>query len=369
MVMLLVALCASLVISGCERKPETVTVGFAGVMSGRSAGLGVDGRDGFLLAVKDVNESGGINGQQVAPLLLDTGDESYPVESLVERLKAGGAHAAVGPMRSQVATKILSVLNAAELVMVSPTVSSDALRGLDDYFFRIYFSNQQSALGTAQMMVARGLKRVAVLYNLENRAYTEDYLRNYRAELEKQSGEVVAAVPFTSKDLPNYTKLLDQVMDGKPQAVLILANAIDTAMFCQQVGKVNDGLELYATPWSFSHDLISYGGKAVEGLVMQLSVDPQSKQPRYLEFRNRFVQQYGREPRFSAIFAYDSARVLFAAMKKGDGQGAALRQALLGLGEFKGLQHEFEFDRYGDVVVPRLYPVKVADGKFVSADL
>jgi len=355
-----------LFLQGCERNPQRVTIGFVGVMTGRSAGLGVDGRDGFLLAVHEANQNGGIDGRPIAPLVLDSGADPSQLEDLVTRLRGAGANAAIGPMRSEAARILVPLSNSAQLVMFSPTVSSNELQGLDDFFFRNYYSNRQAAVGLAKLTIAeRKLSRIAVLFNTDNRAYTEDFLDIYRTALEAEGGEVVATIPFSSLSPPDYTALHEQVRSNRPQGVLMLANAIDTAMFCQQLSKDQVPLPVFTTPWSFSDDLIAFGGKAVEGVTMLLSIDPQSDLPGFVDFRYRFVQQYGREPRFSAIHAYDATRMLIRAMRSDARNGRAIKKNLLSQGEFSGLQHTVSLDAFGDIRQPQLYPVHVANGKFV----
>jgi len=352
-------------LAGCERRTPRLTVGFVGVMSGRSAGLGIDGRDGFLLALDEANRAGGVDGKDLVPLVLDSGVASAPPAGLVKQFKAAGVAAVIGPMRSQVAAEMVPLADAAQLVMISPTVSSDELQGQDDYFFRTYFSNRQSATGMARLMaVDHRQGRVAVLYNTDNRAYTEDYLASFRSALAGHGAEFVAAVPFSSLQSPDYTRLFEQIRAARPEGVLVLANAVDTAMFCQQVTKGGERLPIFTTPWSFSDDLIAYGGKAVEGVTLLLSIDPASTDPRYDAFRQRFIATYGREPRFSAVHAYDATALLVAALRSATTDGRPLKQALLELGTFPGLQHEIEFDVYGDIGEVTLYPVQISAGRF-----
>ena len=355
------------VLAACERSPKTITVGFIGVMSGRSAGLGTDGRDGFLLAVNEINRSGGIGGANLVPLVLDSGTDPQQFEGLISEMRASGARAVVGPMRSQVATKQVPLANSAQLVMLSPTVSTDELQGKDDYFFRNYYSNRQSAEGLARLIYSdRRLTRVAVLYNIDNRAYTEDFLGSFRTALEAGGGEVAGAVPFSSLDLPDYTALLEEITASRPQGVLVLANAVDTAMFCQQLVKSGEVLPVFTTPWSFSDDLIAFGGNAVEGVTLLLSINPQSSKASFVEFRRAFLAQFGRQPRFSATHSYEATKMLIEVFRSGADSGPEIKQALLERGTFEGLQHAITFDAFGDINAPHLYPVQVAGGEFVA---
>jgi len=352
----------------CERQSQTITLGYIGVMSGRSSGLGIDGRDGFLLALHEANRERGIDGRELKALVLDSGKEAVRPEQLMTQLTAGKAVAAVGPMRSQVASSLIPLASKASMVLVSPTVSSDAFSGQDDFFFRNYFSNRQSAEGMAQLVSQRGLQRIAVLYNIDNRAYTEDYLASFRSALEKLGGTIVDAVPFSSLETPNYSQLAEPIFAHRPAGLLLLANAVDSAMFCQQLSKREKSIPVFTTPWSFTDDLVAFGGKAVEGVTLLLTIDPHSSNPAYVDFRNAFMEQYGREPRFSAIHAYDATRLLIAGLRRSRQEGLSLKESLLQLETFPGVQHSIRFDAYGDLDTPRLYPVQVEKGDFRVID-
>ncbi len=50
---------------------RTIKIGLAGTLSGPASELGVSGRNGFNLAVGIINESGGINGRLIEPVIKD----------------------------------------------------------------------------------------------------------------------------------------------------------------------------------------------------------------------------------------------------------------------------------------------------------
>ena len=57
--------------SGCK-EPEPIRIGFLGELTTRAAGLSTSGRDGFLLAIEEINARGGINNRKVEALVQDT---------------------------------------------------------------------------------------------------------------------------------------------------------------------------------------------------------------------------------------------------------------------------------------------------------
>ena len=61
---------------GCERSKPPIKIGLAGGLTGRHADLGINGRNGALYAVDEINRSGGINGRTVE--LISKDDKQDP---------------------------------------------------------------------------------------------------------------------------------------------------------------------------------------------------------------------------------------------------------------------------------------------------
>ena len=65
-----ITLACALGVTACT-PPEPVRIGFIGGLSGRVADLGIDGRNGAVLAVELRNKAGGIKGRKVELLVED----------------------------------------------------------------------------------------------------------------------------------------------------------------------------------------------------------------------------------------------------------------------------------------------------------
>jgi branched-chain amino acid transport system substrate-binding protein len=152
-----------LLISSCQKVEPPIKIGFLGCLTGRSADLGVAGRDGFLLAIDEMNAVGGINGRKIIPVVRDDALDSEKAKLAAIELLAESVSFIVGPMTSQMAMTVVPAVNAAKVPLISPTVSTNQLIGLDDYFFRVYYANSQAAMAMADHVMKSGLKKVVAL--------------------------------------------------------------------------------------------------------------------------------------------------------------------------------------------------------------
>ncbi len=141
--------------SGCE-EPKPVRIGFIGELTTRAAGLATSGRDGFLLAIEEVNARGGINGRQVEGLVVDARMHKETALHAIHKLADAQVSAIIGPMTSQTAVTIVPTINSLKIPLISPTASTNALSGIDDYFFRVYYTNAQAAQLLAKHLSAGG---------------------------------------------------------------------------------------------------------------------------------------------------------------------------------------------------------------------
>jgi branched-chain amino acid transport system substrate-binding protein len=362
-VFIALAALACLMVAACHEQ-EPIRIGFYGGLTGRAAGLGTSGRDGFLLAIEQANAGGGINGRRIEPVISDNRMEQGTATATLKELIGRKVVAVIGPMTSQIAVTVVPVANSAGVPMISPTVSTNQLSGLEDYFLRVYYSNAQAAALLAQHLAKQQPKpRIIAIYDLGNRAYTEDWLRDFKARYQQSGGQLIEAIPFEIKGDTLFGKLAEQALAAKPDGILLLANSIDSAMLAQQLHKRGDSIPLYATGWSYTDDLVQFGGNSVEGLTIIQSANPESALPECQAFRKAYLDRYRQPPGFPALHAYDATRMLLAALKTAE-NGEALRQALLALPVQNGAQGRIAFDRFGDLRDPELHLAVIEHGAF-----
>jgi branched-chain amino acid transport system substrate-binding protein len=109
---------------------------------------------------------------------------------------------------------------------------------------------------------------------------------------------------------------------------------------------------------------LELGGKAVEGVTVIQTFDRENADPRYQKFRREYMGAYQREPGFPGVYAWDAIQVILTALKT-QKEGQSLKETILSIGRFDGLQGQFSFDSYGDVERSRASISVVKNGKFV----
>jgi len=346
---------------GCSEQ-EPIKIGFVGGLSGRVADLGIGGRDGALLAVEHWNQNGGVNDRAVQLLVRDDQQNVETARKIVKQLLSEGVVAIIGHMTSSMSVTTVPLVNAAQIPMISPTTTTTALEGLDDYFFRVIASTTNYARKNARYQFETlGRRRISAVLDTSNRAYTESWFNDFEKAFESLGGEMVIKTEFKSSPEVNLATVARDVLKSQPDGILILANSLDAALLCQQVRKLDPEVGLSTSEWAATERLVELGGRAVEGILIAQFFDRDDLSSRYLDFKRAYVERYSREPGFPGVAGYDAVHATLSALARGSDRG--LKQAILSLATFEGVQGAIKMDQFGDSQ-RGTYLTTVYNGKF-----
>jgi len=120
---------------------------------------------------------------------------------------------------------------------------------------------------------------------------------------------------------------------------------------------------IIASEWAATERLIELGGKAVEGVIVAQNFDRDSTAPRYRAFYQAYRDRFHREPGFGGVIAFDAANVVLDALARHQ-DPRNLKETILALRRFEGVQEPILFDEFGDVK-RNLHITAVRDGQLV----
>lgn len=362
---ILVLACIPLLLNGCEREP--VSIGFVGGISGRVADLGVGGRNGVLLAVEERNAHGGIDDRTVELIIRDDEQNPETAGKVASELVGLKVEAIIGPMTSSMAQAIVPIVNKARMVTVSPTVTTAELSGLDDYFLRVLPDTQSYAPKSAHFHFGKlGLRRAAIIYDSGNRSYTESWMTAFRKAFEGLGGSIVAVNSFKSGGSVAFSPIVRDLIRHRPDLVVLVCNAVDAALLCQQVRKLAPSVVISVSEWSSTERFIELGGASVEGVYIAQFVDYGNETPRYRNFLAAYRKRFGQDPGFSGIAGYDAANLVLDALTR-QKEGIPLKDAILATGLYQGVQRKIVLNRFGDSE-STTYITVVKDGRFLTLE-
>lgn len=353
-------------LAGCQQDARPYEFAFIGGLTGRVVDLGESGRNGAMLAAEEINAAGGIGGRPVKLSYEDDAQDPVKAVEAVRRLATRHVDVLIGPMTSSIATTILPEIERAGIVTISPTATASTLAGKDDLLFKVAPSvGEYTKLQVAHDM-ARGTRRVGIVYDLSNRAFSEDWANQYSKFLVASGGEVVGRFEFTAGDNASYGKAVQGLLGTGADTLMVVASAVDTVRVLQLARNLGLKQPVSASSWAGTESLIQLGGQAVEELATVQLFDREDPSPRYTAFAERYRTRFNQEPGFPSVAAYDAVMAVAQALPKA-GAGGSLKQALLAGGPYQGLQESWSFDRYGDAQ-RKVRVTRVEGGKFKVVD-
>lgn len=357
---------ALMIITSCS-KPEPVRIGFMAGLSGRVADLGGSGRNGALLAVEQRNAAGGINGHPVELVVRDDEQNPETARLVIGELIGQGIELIIGPMTSSIAMAVVPQVNSSKSILLSPTVTTTDLSGKDDNFLRAISTTTEYASKSARYQYKKlGSRRVAAIYDLGNRSYTESWLNDFKRAYTELGGKIVLVKSFRSGSDTVFNPLVRELVSSGADTVLIIGNSVDSALICQQLRMLDPGKRVVMAEWASTERLIELTGPAAEGVVISQFLNRNDTSPRYRDFLAAYRARFGQEPGFAGVAGYDAALIALEAysLRK---QGESLKKVIIDKSKYQGVQQQLTIDRFGDAD-RRTFVTTVRDNKFVTVE-
>ena len=225
----------------------TLTVGTLLPQTGNLAFLGPPEFAGVQLAVNEINEAGGVLGNDVAKIDSDSGDSSTDIASQsVSRLLSQDADVVIGAASSGVSFTVIDQITQNGVVHFSPANTSPDFTDYDDngLYFRTAPSDVLQGRVMGDLLIQDGYLDVAIM-NLED-PYGTGLARNVTQAIEDGGGTVVEAISYDPK-APNFSAEVTQVASANPEALVLIGfdetKKIVPELAAQNVGP--DNLPLY----------------------------------------------------------------------------------------------------------------------------
>ncbi len=318
---------------GDEEQPGPLKIGLM-LSFGDSPSETTLGRQrAFELAIKHINEGGGVFGQPVAIAVGDASAAGGPAAEARRLIEEEGVHAIVGPSSSADSLLVIEVTGPAGIPAISPSASSPRLTAASDrdFFFRTVLSDVAQGPVLAQLALDRGYERVGLLYRDD--AWGQGLATTFQ---EAWTGELTA-VPV-APDQESYLSELEQSASGSPEALvlitfgtegaIIVAEAIEAGLYDQFVfGDALRRPELIDTIGG-AHLSGMYG---VAGAHLRDTAAAQT-------WEAAALAEYGEVPELTYIRqTYDATiAIALAAQAAGSIEGAAIRDELRAIGSAPG---------------------------------
>lgn len=199
------------------------TLTFGGILpeTGNLAFLGPPEFAAVELAVQDINEAGGVLGNDVVWLPGDSGDNGDVANATVDRLLAENVDAFIGAASSGVSLTVIDKITQAGVIHFSPANTSPAFTDYDDsgLYFRTAPSDVIQGAALADIMLGDGAETAVFL--VLNDSYGTGLLEFSKGPYEAGGGEVVLEQIYDPK-AENFDAEISAVVEADADAIVII---------------------------------------------------------------------------------------------------------------------------------------------------
>jgi branched-chain amino acid transport system substrate-binding protein len=313
---------------------EPIKIGYLATLTGDGSTWGQHERDGALLAIKELNEAGGVLGRPLELIYYDVRGRQEDAIQAARRLVHEDKVVAIGGTNySGLNIAIASVVNNGKVSQIgtastNPAVTVDPRTNtVRPYTFRLCYTDPYQGKVMADYLVNKlGVKSAAVITDIGS-DYSEGLKEFFVARFEEQGGELKGIWGFRGGDVDFRAQLTEMKATGA-EAVALPILYKEMGLIMKQAAEL-DWKPIFIGGDGFSPSMHEIAGDTMEGSYWVYSMDLGNPQMIYL--LSRFEKEYGRpaaEPG-NVAYSYDLITWVADAIRRaGNADPVAVRDAL-----------------------------------------
>ncbi len=321
---------------------DPVKIGMITTLSGGGAGLGIDIRDGFALALKQ--KGGKLGGVATELIVVDDARKVENAKQAATRMiKQDDVDVVTGIVWSNLAMAVVPAVTRAGKIYISPNAGPSALAGAkcDKNYFNVAWQNDNLHEAMGQFVTDKGFKNVYLL--APNYPAGKDALAGFKRYFK---GNIAAEV-YTKLGQVDYAAEIANLRAAKPDAVFFFLPGGMGINFVKQYAQSGliKSVPLYGPAFSFDEGILAAVGEAAVGTFNTSQYSHDLDNAANKAFAGAYTKAYGRKPSLYASQGYDAALLLDAAIAKVNGNvddQDAFRAALKAA-DFNSVRGAFKF--------------------------
>ncbi|CAN7652810.1 MULTISPECIES: ABC transporter substrate-binding protein [Aminobacter] len=313
---------------------EPVKIGVITTLSGGGAGLGVDMRDAFALAMK---QSGN---KDVELVVEDDAQKPEIAVQLAEKMiQSDKVDLLTGIIWSNLAMAVVPNAVAQDVIYLSPNAGPSALAGAkcNKNYFNVAYQNDNFHEAMGQY-ANKDYKKTFILapnYPAGKDSLT-GFKRYYKGEL---AGEVYTQVGQT-----DYAAEIAQIRDSGADSVFFFLPGGMGISFMKQYAQSGVNIPVMGPGFSFDQDILPAVGDAALGVKNSASWSKDLDNEANKQFVEAFQAEYKRLPSVYAAQSWDTANLILSALGKASVKDKDAFRAALKAADFKSVRGEFTFN-------------------------
>lgn len=330
---------------------SAVKLGWIGGMTGPTAKWGT--YNAAVLAVEEVNESGGINGRPLELVYEDAQCNGAKAVSAFHKLTgAEGLRFIVGGHCSPESLAFADLAERKKVLSIAAITSSPKLSDKGDYIFRVTpISTRLADLLVPYARQQINLKKIAIVYEMTD--YVQPVAERFNSLFQKDGGRVTFEQSFLPGETDFKTILLKAASSGAG-GLYLGVQAPDTALLLmRQVRELNLDMKIFGNE-QFAGAYLFASDNERKLLYDVVLAEPECdfSIPETNKFAEKYKKRYGvRDLPFGCYTgeSYDAVLLFAQALRKCGEKVPCVKKYLSTLRGHRGASGSISFDENGDV--------------------
>ncbi len=337
----LVGAMAALAVAGTNLgviQAEELKIGMITTLSGGGSSLGIDVRDGFLLAIKQAGDP------EVTVLVEDDARRPDLAKQIATKfIQRDKVSVLTGIIWSNLAMAVVPFSVRQGVFFISPNAGPSALagRGCHKNYFNVSWQNDNLPEAMGGYMQANGYKKPFIM--APNYPAGKDMMTGFKRYYK---GSVAKEV-YTKLGQTDYAAEISQIRAAQPDAVFFFLPGGMGVSFIKQYAQSGLKIPLLGPGFSFDQSILQAVGDAALGVKNTAQWSPDIDKPANRAFVKAFQAEYGRMPSLYASQGYDAANLILSAKAKAGSpkKSADAFRTALEAAQFASVRGSFKFAR------------------------
>lgn len=348
---------------------DTIQLGAMFEKTGPVSAYGTAESNGVKLAIKEINEAGGILDKQIELTEYDTKSDNVEATSIATRLATeDNVVAIVGPATSGAVQAATQPITRAEVPLVTPSGTADNLTltesgDVQPFVFRTSFQDSFQGVALANFaMESLGAKK-AVIIGDSSSDYAVGLTNAFKDTYE---GEIVAEEYFTQDDT-DFSAILTKIQNQDFDFIYLPAYYEQAGLILKQAREMGlDQPVLGGDGFSNQALLDLAGTENVSDVYYSAHFSLENEDEQVQTFIDNYTAEYDTAPDAFSALAYDAVYLVAQAIEDGgEATPEAITDALESITDFDGVTGTFSIDENHNPVKSTLI-IELQDGKETS---
>jgi branched-chain amino acid transport system substrate-binding protein len=348
---------------------EPLRVGLALSFSGPNNVVDQPIINGILMAIQQINDSGGVGGHKIEYYKSDVGSSDSTTVSAVQQLVENN-HVSVifGPSASTMALAVAPYIEQKHIVQFGYGSFKDLTKS--PWFFRTRVPDPLAAAAGAKYLVEEmHQSKIAISHDTDQ--YGEGADEIAQKTLKDLGTTAAADVAYNTADRDLTSQMLKMKQAGTT-AVYDIGHPQSSAIIAQQNKKLATKFTIMGTQSWGLPATVKLAGDAANGIFFTTDLIPQtSKDPTIQKWVQDYTAAYHEAPSNFAAQGYDSMELLAQAVKNANGavDGSSIQKGVLAIHDYKGIDNTYTFGQTGATYLPgdggvNTTITKITDGNY-----